>query len=115
MTATLDPVAPAGSSLPRAGTASRPEPGGISLLSGRLKALSDPTRLRILRRLLKAEGAVCVCEIAEGFRLGQPTISHHLKTLRRAGLVRAHRRGTWVYYEPDREALAAVRTALGHL
>lgn len=84
-------------------------------MSEHLKALADPTRLRILSQLLSSEDPVCVCDIAARFDLCQPTISHHLRTLREGGLVRAHRRGTWIYYRPDRSALAGIRQALGRL
>jgi ArsR family transcriptional regulator len=84
-------------------------------LGSRLKALADPTRLRILSRLLRSAEPVCACELAAPHELGQPTISHHLKTLRKAGLVRATRRGTWIYYSPDRRVLGDVRSALESL
>jgi ArsR family transcriptional regulator len=61
------------------------------------KALADPTRLAIVNRLAGA-GEVCVCELVPDFQLSQPTVSHHLRILRDAGLVQARRRGTWAYY-----------------
>ena len=64
----------------------------------RFKALADRTRLGILALMVERRDAICVCEVNEFFDLEQPTISHHLKTLREAGLVDAERRGTWVYY-----------------
>ena len=64
-----------------------------------LKALADPARLRLLSILAAHEGGeACVCDLTPAFDLTGPTISHHLKTLREAGLVDAERRGTWVYY-----------------
>ena len=81
-------------------------------LSRRLKALADPTRLEIVSRLLAAREPVCVCDLVAGFDLGQPTISHHLKRLRQAGLVRAQRRGTWVYYRAEPATLEEVRSRL---
>lgn len=63
-----------------------------------MKALADPHRLTILASLARAEGEVCVCDFTAGLPLNQPTVSHHLKILRDAGLVRCERRGTWVYY-----------------
>ncbi|MFN2431545.1 MAG: ArsR/SmtB family transcription factor [Gemmatimonadota bacterium] len=84
-------------------------------LSARLKALADPTRLGILSQLLAAPDDTCVCDIACCFDVGQPTISHHLKTLRQARLVRAQRRGTWIHYRADRQALEEVRRALAEL
>lgn len=73
-----------------------------------LTALSDPTRLRILRQLADC-GAVCVCDIVAGCDLTQPTISHHLRVLREAGWVSAERRGTWVWYSIRPEAARALR------
>ncbi|OLF18222.1 ArsR/SmtB family transcription factor [Actinophytocola xanthii] len=63
------------------------------------KALGDPVRLRLLSMIGSgAGGEVCVCELTPAFDLSQPTISHHLKLLRQAGLIDSERRGTWVYY-----------------
>ncbi|SDG65440.1 ArsR family transcriptional regulator [Lentzea fradiae] len=63
------------------------------------KALGDPVRLRLLFLIAsRPSGEVCVCELTPAFNLSQPTISHHLKLLRQAGLVDSERRGTWVYY-----------------
>ncbi|MFI9239142.1 metalloregulator ArsR/SmtB family transcription factor [Streptomyces cinnamoneus] len=63
------------------------------------KALGDPVRLRLLSMIASRDGGeVCVCELTPAFELSQPTISHHLKLLRQAGLIDCERRGTWVYY-----------------
>jgi ArsR family transcriptional regulator len=64
------------------------------------KALGDPVRLRLLSMIASRgeDGEVCVCELTPAFELSQPTISHHLKLLRQAGLIDCERRGTWVYY-----------------
>jgi ArsR family transcriptional regulator, arsenate/arsenite/antimonite-responsive transcriptional repressor len=63
------------------------------------KALGDPVRLRLVSLIGAHEGGeVCVCELTEAFDLSQPTISHHLKVLREAGIIDSQRRGTWVYY-----------------
>ncbi|MFG2578361.1 ArsR/SmtB family transcription factor [Streptomyces malaysiensis] len=63
------------------------------------KALDDPIRLRLLSMIAsRAGGEVCVCDLTPAFDLSQPTISHHLKLLRQAGLIDCERRGTWVYY-----------------
>lgn len=63
------------------------------------KALGDPVRLRLLSLVAShAGGESCVCDISPSFDLSQPTISHHLKVLREAGLLDCERRGTWVYY-----------------
>ena len=64
------------------------------------KALGDPVRLRLMSMIAARGqgGEVCVCELTPAFDLSQPTISHHLKLLRQAGLIDCERRGTWVYY-----------------
>ncbi|MFI1505050.1 ArsR/SmtB family transcription factor [Streptomyces sp. NPDC020597] len=63
------------------------------------KALGDPVRLRLLSMIAsRSGGEVCVCDLTPAFDLSQPTISHHLKLLRQAGLIDCERRGTWVYY-----------------
>lgn len=62
------------------------------------KALGDPHRLTILTTLVRAQNEVCVCDLTELLPLNQPTVSHHLRILREAGLVTCERRGTWVYY-----------------
>ncbi|WP_328480756.1 metalloregulator ArsR/SmtB family transcription factor [Streptomyces sp. NBC_00377] len=69
-------------------------------LAKAFKALGDPVRLRLLSMIAsRGEGGeVCVCELTPAFDLSQPTISHHLKLLRQAGLIDCERRGTWVYY-----------------
>jgi ArsR family transcriptional regulator len=76
-------------------------------VSGLLKALADPVRLRLMS-LITAVDEACVCDLTVPFDVSQPTISHHLKVLRQAGLVDAERRGTWVYYRARRDALDAV-------
>jgi ArsR family transcriptional regulator, arsenate/arsenite/antimonite-responsive transcriptional repressor len=81
-------------------------------LAARFKALADPTRVAIVNRLAGAD-EVCVCDLTGAFELSQPTISHHLKVLRDAGLVTASRRGTWAYYRLVPEAIDALRGALG--
>ncbi len=82
--------------------------GGYAVL---LKALADETRLSIIGLLAGAEGELCVCDVeAHVPHLAQPTVSHHLKQLREAGLVTSERRGTWVYYALDKGAVARLRT-----
>src|ERR671939_1283477 len=81
-------------------------------LASRFKALADPTRVAIVNRLSAAE-EVCVCDLNSAFALSQPTISHHLKILREAGLVESSRRGTWAYYRLVPEAIDSLRGALG--
>jgi ArsR family transcriptional regulator, arsenate/arsenite/antimonite-responsive transcriptional repressor len=62
------------------------------------KALGDPIRLQLVDVLRKHAGKVCVCELVPLFDLSQPTVSHHLKVLREAGVVASERRGLWAYY-----------------
>ena len=76
-------------------------------VAGLLKALADPVRLRLMS-LIAGSDEACVCELTAPFELSQPTISHHLRVLKEAGMVDAERRGTWVYYRARREALEAV-------
>ncbi|MEP6908904.1 MAG: metalloregulator ArsR/SmtB family transcription factor [Actinomycetota bacterium] len=81
-------------------------------LSVRFKALADPTRLAIVNRLA-GRGEACVCEF-DSLGLSQPTISHHLRVLREAGLIDvSHKRGTWVFYRVVPEAVQALAFALG--
>jgi ArsR family transcriptional regulator len=67
-------------------------------LAERLKALGDATRLRMLDLLAQQEEPLCVCDITDQFPQSQPTISHHLKLLREAGLIATEKRGIWAYY-----------------
>ncbi|SCF04367.1 transcriptional regulator, ArsR family [Micromonospora coriariae] len=70
-----------------------------AVLAPAFKALGDPVRLQLMSMIASAEGGeACVCDLTPAFDLTGPTISHHLRTLREAGLVDAERRGTWVYY-----------------
>ena len=80
-----------------------------------LKALADPTRLRILSLLSRHEGEVCVFEIVESFTLEQPTISHHLRILRDAGLVDCRKKGLWAYYYVRRDALTRAQEVINGL
>ncbi len=70
------------------------------------KALGDPIRLQMIDVLRKHAGEVCVCELTPLFDVSQPTVSHHLKVLRAAGLVDSERRGLWAYYYVVPDALA---------
>ncbi|MGV9823589.1 ArsR/SmtB family transcription factor [Nocardia xishanensis] len=77
------------------------------------KALSDPVRLRLLSVVASREnGEACVCDVSEGIELTQPTISHHLKVLREAGLLTSERRASWVYYRVVPEALQRLSDVL---
>jgi ArsR family transcriptional regulator, arsenate/arsenite/antimonite-responsive transcriptional repressor len=81
-------------------------------LADRFKALSDPSRVAIVNRLAGAE-EVCVCVFVNELGLSQPTVSHHLRVLREAGLVEVTRRGTWAYYRLVPEAVSELARALG--
>ena len=84
--------------------------GGLARM---FKAIGDPVRLRLLSLVAShAEGEACVCDISASFDLSQPTISHHLKVLREAGLLDCERRGTWVYYRVIPSALAQMSAVL---
>ncbi len=88
----------------------KPEAGGHREHTAALfKALSDPTRLRILQAISRVS-ELCECNIVPAFGLSQPTISYHIKVLREAGLIRSERRGQWVYHAVNQKAvLGAVR------
>jgi DNA-binding transcriptional ArsR family regulator len=77
-------------------------------LAKTFKALADPTRVAIVNRLGLAD-STCVCDLTAAFELSQPTISHHLRILRDAGLVESERRGTWAYYRLVPEAIDRLR------
>src|SRR5450759_3013288 len=78
-------------------------------LSGLLKAIADPARVQMLKH---ASAPVCVCDFTAVLDLEQPTVSHHLARLRRAGLVRAERQGIWSFYELDPSMPGAARAAI---
>ena len=76
------------------------------------KALSDPARVRIVNLLIRNEGPICVCDLTPALGLSQPTVSHHVKKLVQAGLLRRERRGVWCFYDLDRDAVARVGSLL---
>ncbi|MDG3009864.1 helix-turn-helix transcriptional regulator [Rhodococcus sp. D2-41] len=79
----------------------------------RLKAIADPTRIKLLSILLTADaGEACTCDLATGVGLRESTVSHHLGQLRKAGMVESERRGMNVYHRARREALDALRAVL---
>ena len=77
------------------------------------RALADPVRLRLVDVLRRHAGRVCVCELVPLFDLSQPTISHHLKVLRDAGIADSERQGLWAYYFIRQEALTELGSWLG--
>ena len=82
-------------------------------LAGRLKALADPGRLRLVSLLMASEdGEACTCDLTEPLGLSQPTVSHHLKKLAEAGIVTGERRGVWTYYRVDPDALSSIAGVL---
>lgn len=86
------------------------QPGATRPYLPVLKALGDETRLEIVGLLAAERKELCVCDIESHFEIGQPTVSHHLRILREAGVVTAERRGTWVYYSLERGALRKLST-----
>ena len=76
------------------------------------RALSDPIRVQLVDVLRKHAGKVCVCELTPLFDVSQPTVSHHLKVLREAGLVDVERHGLWAYYYVIPEATKELSTWL---
>ena len=82
-------------------------------LAVRLKALADPTRLRLLSIVLASEGMqACTCDLTEPLGLSQPTVTHHLRKLAAAGLVVGERRGTWTYYRVVPDALGGLASVI---
>jgi ArsR family transcriptional regulator len=79
------------------------------------KALADPTRYEIFRVIAAQPDSICVCHVTDRFDVSQPTISHHLKVLREAGLITVSRRGVWAYYAVDSRGMERLRSAVGDL
>jgi ArsR family transcriptional regulator len=86
-------------------------PGDAEAIAPMFKALGDPVRLRLMS-LIASQPEACVCDLGTEFAVSGPTISHHLKVLRDAGLVDSERRGTWVYYRARPAALARLGALL---
>jgi ArsR family transcriptional regulator len=83
-------------------------------LAKRFGALADPARLRLLSLIAaRSEGEVCACDLVTPLGRSQPTVSHHLKVLREAGLIEGEKRGTWVWYRVVPGAVADLERALG--
>lgn len=79
------------------------------------KALADGTRFDIFRLVAAQEEPICACDIVDRFDVSQPTIAHHLKVLRAAGLVTVSRRGVWAYYGVDPRGVDMLETVLTHI
>ena len=88
------------------------DPAGAAEGAAVFKALADPIRLRLMSMIASADGEICVCDLTGQFDVSGPTISHHLRVLREAGLVDCERRGTWVYYWPIPDRLQWLSTLL---
>src|SRR5260370_30458444 len=87
--------------------------GQAADLARKLKALADPTRLRLVSMVAAHEGSeACVCDLTEPLRLSQPTISHHLKILVEAGIFSRDKRGVWAYYALVPSAMKALSEVL---
>ena len=94
-------------------TAEAMDQASAEVLAKSLKAIADPARLRLISMVAAHDGAeACVCDLQEPLGLSQPTVSHHLKKLREAGLLESERRGTWVYYRVDPDVLATMALLL---
>lgn len=85
--------------------------GDAEAVAARFKALADPTRVRMLN-LLARNAELCVCDVQSNFELSQPTISHHLGILRKAGLVDCDVRGRWCFYRANPRAIAELAGVL---
>ena len=90
---------------PRASNPTAPLPLTVAAQADVAKALGDPIRLQLLDALRRRAGKVCVCELVPLFDVSQPTVSHHLKVLRQAGIVGSEREGLWAYYYVIPDAL----------
>ncbi len=86
-----------------------------ALAARRFKALADTTRLGILATLVANADPVCACDLGDDVALGQPTVAHHLKVLRDAGLIVAERRGKWAHYQLHPGAAGWIRATLAAL
>ena len=79
------------------------------------KALADPTRFEIFRFVAAQQEPICACDVVDRFQVSQPTISHHMKVLRDAGLITVSRRGVWAYYAVDSHGLRQIESVIGSL
>jgi len=86
-----------------------------SQLAALLKAIANPVRLQMVDLISRLGGQICVCDIESQFELSQPTISHHLKILRKAGIINCERRGQWLFYFARQEALTTLEHFLSDL
>ncbi len=109
---TITPVGIAACSFPLTGSVLDDE--SARQLARVFKALSDPTRVRLISLIASADDAqACICNLTEPVGLSQPTVSHHMKVLVEAGLVTREQRGKWAYYGLVGDAFEALRSAVG--
>jgi ArsR family transcriptional regulator, arsenate/arsenite/antimonite-responsive transcriptional repressor len=92
--------------------APRLDPDAARALTADLEILAHPVRLQVLDLLTQSEGRVCVCDLEAAVPVKQPTVSHHLRLLREAGLIDCEKQGLWCYYFVNRPALSALRTRI---
>ena len=78
-----------------------------------LEILAHPVRMQLLDVLVRKEGVVCVCDLESAVPVKQPTVSHHLRLLREAGIIHSEKRGLYAYYHVDRRALSELRERIG--
>ena len=87
---------------------------GSVTLAEEFKALADPVRLQLLNLIATADtGEACACDLVDPVGKSQPTVSHHLKVLREAGLIEGEKRGTWVWYSVVPSRLDELQRVLG--
>ncbi|HZK51322.1 MAG TPA: metalloregulator ArsR/SmtB family transcription factor [Actinomycetota bacterium] len=110
-TLTAEPQLAVDCCAPLMGDGLSPEEAGAT--AALFKALSDPTRVRIVNLLAGSLEPVCLCDMNSGFDLSQPTLSHHLKKLVTAGLLNREQRGTWAFYSINEEAVRRLSDAVG--
>lgn len=84
-------------------------------LANDLQILGHPVRLQLLAVLAQNSGKVCVCDLEAALPIKQPTVSHHLRLLREAGLIDCERHGQWAYYFIKHEAVRAIQARVGGL
>ncbi|MFE3323974.1 ArsR/SmtB family transcription factor [Streptomyces sp. NPDC059176] len=89
------------------------DPEEVELMASKLKAVADPMRLQMLHLIRQApNGELCVCDLTNRLALSQPTVSHHLKILTTAGLLKRQRRGTWAWFSVVPDALRELQESL---
>jgi ArsR family transcriptional regulator, arsenate/arsenite/antimonite-responsive transcriptional repressor len=90
-------------------------PTTTSVIVDQLKAIAHPVRWRMLELMAMQDDGICVCDLESQFDLSQPTISHHLRIMREAGVVGTDQRGTWVYYSVRPETISQLTSVFAQL